>query len=270
MVEYLMNTMLEKLVQRLHGSDQYEILYKNDSELALIRLKDQLMLVGSEEGLKTGISNFLNSELLDNFRMVRSLYHHQAVKDMVLDALCSKRDKIADVLKEHYGPFTYSPHESAFDEYLISMREVYGMTFSDQQILDHAGVSSMKEIIGLGYNGRNQYVIDRIIPQDREKLLVENGGLSYQEWIEKEIDRFWKKPSLLFRQYSCVFENLFPEVITLDKAIFIDAFQTLDLSLMVELVFGKDAKCRFFTEDESQITYIQDISLKLEQYWCSS
>ena len=154
-----------------------------------------------------------------------------------------------------------------WDEYFMSLALLASSRSSCKRLKVGCVAVKNTRIIAMGYNGINQYVIDRITHQEREKLLVDNGGLSYQEWIEKEIDRFLKNPSLLFRQYSCIFENLFPEVVRLKPAVFIKSFQQLDLSLMAELIFGKNAKLEIFTEDETRINYIQEIPLSMETYW---
>lgn len=262
-----MSLSIENLVQKYTDSGSYTILSQQQEHFSLIKQEHQLLLIGSKEELKKGITGFLQGTLMENFRMVRSLYHHKQAKDLVLDALTSTPDKITDVLKDHYGPFTYSPYESAFDEYLISMREVYGITYNKQQIFDHAGVQSTNDFQKMGYNGIHQYVYDRVTYPEREQLLIANGGFSYLEWVQKEIDRFVSSPALLFREYSCVFENLFPDTVYLNKEVFIQRLLQMDLNLITELIFGTQARLFRLTDGNTECFCIKDIPLKLEQYW---
>ena len=152
-------------------------------------------------------------------------------------------------------------------EYIVSLREKDGIKISDQQVLEHAGVSSMDQIHAMGYHWPGQYIKDRIIHAEREVLLVANGGLPYKDWIETEISRFLENPSLLFRQYSCIFANLFPDKVFLDTDVFLQSFSTLDVELMIELVFEKSARLDDFMEGEATIFAVSHIPLKCREYW---
>lgn len=262
-----MNSLINSFLSQIGHTELKDSIPSPHPDVYLLHLKEHLILLGQQEEVKKGVLAFLEGDYLKNFRQVRALYHHPDAKELVLDNLISTRDGITTILKEHYGPFTYGPHESAFDEYLISMREAFGVTYNDQQILKHAGVRSIEDIPALGYTGKHQYVIDRVSPREREALLIENGGLSYHQWIEQEIQRFLTNPALLIREYSCIFENLFPDMVQVGTESFINQISHLDLPLLIEIILGKKNKLESILVEDQQIYYIQNIDPDMEKFW---
>jgi hypothetical protein len=183
----------------------------------------------------------LKSELLDNFKYVRALYHSNQ-QIFIMDSLQTTAEKAQVILEEHYGPFSYSYYESAFDEYVTSLIKNHGIEIKDDLILAHAGVDSIDQIKAKGYMNKYTYVNDMVEHQDREQMLVQSGGISYKEWLQREIKRFTQTPKLMLTELNAVFENIFPDTVWIDKEAFVNKLQDLPARDMVQIVSGPQSQ----------------------------
>jgi len=189
--------------------------------------------------------------LLTSFRFVRKLYQSDKFRNILMSSLVSSREKVAALLEKHYGPFNYCRYESAFDEYLQSMRNKYQVIVREEMILQYAGFASFAEIAKRGYSSMEQYVYDMLSYEDRERMIIESGGIPYLQWIEAEVDYFLEKPSGLISEYGLIFENLFPDIVQVDQDRFMKQFLVSPVSDIVAMLFGDKVELNKSSEQEN-------------------
>ncbi len=196
--------------------------------------------VGAEEMLRAYCLDRAKTQL-NEFRYARRLYHDSTGREIVLASLVTQRDKVKPLLEEHYGPFNYSPFESAFDEYVIDMVQDRGIKLRPDLVLEHAQAESIDEIKGRGYMNLAAYVNDMVPHEKREEMIIQSGGVSYKKWREAQVDRYTREPRRLMSDMGAVFENIFPDTVWIDPDCFAKLAADLALPKLAALVFAHGA-----------------------------